>query len=470
MPDTIKLLERKEYLNHMLKDNSMGTNDNTGEAIRKGMIPLEIKVSGDNTISFIISDGSIDRDHDTINVNGWNLTNYVKNPVVLWAHDHRSAPIAKGSNIEVLDDQLLADATFVTEDVMKFADMIFKLYKGGFMNAVSVGFMPDERVWSEDQGGIKFLTQELLEFSAVPVPANANALQIARSTGGIDIGPLKSWAEDLLDDWEEDTYRSVGASRKAIERMYRDASGDKIIDVGRGGVDPDKQKELRQRNIWEPRLKELRGNGEWNREEWGKIESLEAGKGPAQVPDYIWEEHLAIVAEKEAAVVDAERERVRDYLESYGEPSELMLNIAEVITESRNISELVETIGTDGVDVIHNALLDSVVEAVEGEMHEEDLQALLVQVEALRDEGIELNEIETVLREIIEPGEDLHKELTDQIELLEAERDLAVEMCETLVEELKESKPGVDPVKMIGMFGKALSESIRAITGRLPKD
>jgi len=119
---TIKLLERREYGAAMLKDLSMGTDENVGQAIRKGMVPLEVKAAGDNIIRFIVSNGSLDRDHDTINVNGWDLENYKKNPVVLWAHEHHSVPIAKGNDIRVENNNLIADAEFMGPDIMQWGE------------------------------------------------------------------------------------------------------------------------------------------------------------------------------------------------------------------------------------------------------------------------------------------------------------------------------------------------------------
>jgi hypothetical protein len=43
----------------------------------------------------------------------------------------------------------------------------------------------------------RLLEQELLEFSAVPVPANGEALIEGRSAG-IDIAPLLDWSEDQI--------------------------------------------------------------------------------------------------------------------------------------------------------------------------------------------------------------------------------------------------------------------------------
>jgi hypothetical protein len=77
---------------------------------------------------------------------------------------------------------------------------VFKAIKGGFLSAVSVGFAPIKYAFSEEQGrsfGIDFLQQELLEFSVCPVPANPEALIEARSAG-IDIEPIREWAEKLI--------------------------------------------------------------------------------------------------------------------------------------------------------------------------------------------------------------------------------------------------------------------------------
>ena len=75
--------------------------------------------------------------------------------------------------------------------------------------------------------GYKFLKQELLEFSAVPVPANAEALIQARSKG-IDTLPFKAWAEEILDNWDrvqKDVDALYGAGRKEIENIRRRAAG-----------------------------------------------------------------------------------------------------------------------------------------------------------------------------------------------------------------------------------------------------
>lgn len=267
--------------------------ESSGIGLRKGFIPEEIKAVDDNVLRFIISTGTLDRDHDTIDPNGWVLDNFNKNPVVLFGHDHRSPPVAKAINTFVEGGNLISDAEFVTADIQEFGAMIYRLYLGKFMRATSVGFMPDEYVWSEEQNGMKFITQELLEYSMVPVPCNPEALQIARSKG-IDIAPLKGWCEKLLDEWESGK-RSIGVSRKQLEKIVKESDGkNKTYHVSAA-----KQKELREKNIWEPRLKKWFDEAvEVKEETW---EMLKRDWDDEDVPEHIWsewEEALDVFAEE----------------------------------------------------------------------------------------------------------------------------------------------------------------------------
>jgi hypothetical protein len=59
------------------------------------------------------------------------------------------------------------------------ADTVLRLLDGGFLRATSVGFRPIRQVRNTERGGTDYLQQELLEFSVVPVPANADALRRA---------------------------------------------------------------------------------------------------------------------------------------------------------------------------------------------------------------------------------------------------------------------------------------------------
>lgn len=146
---------------------------------------------------FVISTADVDRDNDVVNPNGWELQNYLNNPVVLWAHSHRDLPIGKTISLSIEGNSLVAEAEFATHP---FAETVFQLLKGGFLRAVSVGFKALKYVVNEQRGGIDFERQELLEFSVCPVPANPMAL-VSASASGIDLEPMHDWVKSMVDNW-----------------------------------------------------------------------------------------------------------------------------------------------------------------------------------------------------------------------------------------------------------------------------
>jgi uncharacterized protein len=111
----------------------------------------------------------------------WKLDNYRKNPVFLWAHKSGEPPIGRTIDVHVETapvPALIQHVEFADAATYKFADTVFHLYKGGYMRAVSVGFMPlaaPTRITGSEgnaTGGYEFTSQELLELSAVSLPAN----------------------------------------------------------------------------------------------------------------------------------------------------------------------------------------------------------------------------------------------------------------------------------------------------------
>lgn len=151
--------------------------------IRKTYQATETKAI-DNSRSLLvkISTNSPDRSKDVVFPNGAVLENYLKNPVVALAHKYDGLSIAKTDELQVTDDGIVAKVTFPDKGVYPIADTVYELYKGGFMNAWSIGFIPLE-VEDLDGGGREFKKWELLEYSAVLVPDNPEALTLLRSKG-----------------------------------------------------------------------------------------------------------------------------------------------------------------------------------------------------------------------------------------------------------------------------------------------
>ncbi len=147
----------------------------------------------DRSIWFVASTEEEDRCGDIIRVAGWHFDSYDRNPVFLWAHDSSSLPIGKCIERKIEPGRLLMKIQFATAEENPLAEQTFRLYKGGFLSAVSVGFKPLKRspIHPEDRWGDlgwEFIEQELLELSGVPVPANASALQLMMK--GLDAGTI----------------------------------------------------------------------------------------------------------------------------------------------------------------------------------------------------------------------------------------------------------------------------------------
>lgn len=134
-------------------------------------------------VPFVLSTDREDRGGDTIDQSGWRLDRYKANPVVLWGHNQSLPPIGRCSNPRVSGRSLIGDVEFATAEQNPFAETVFQLVKGGFVNAGSVGFIPMKYEINRETGGLDFKEQELIEFSICGVPMNPDALAQARSLG-----------------------------------------------------------------------------------------------------------------------------------------------------------------------------------------------------------------------------------------------------------------------------------------------
>lgn len=109
---------------------------------------------------------------------------YLRNPLVLWAHDQRSLPVAKTLGIErPSENSIRAKFKFLHND--PFADRVRNAWDQGFLNGASIG-------WDDE-------TNELLEWSIVPVPADPEALRTSH----------KRMIDDLFSSEQSDVARAT---------------------------------------------------------------------------------------------------------------------------------------------------------------------------------------------------------------------------------------------------------------------
>lgn len=139
--------------------------------------------SEQDPFEFVLSDESVDRVGDIIRADGWKLSDFRKNPIALFGHSHRDI-IGVWTKVRVEGKKLMGRLKLADEGTSELIDTIRKLVDQRILKAVSVGFMPLEgqpRDEKDPWGGFEFTKTSLHEGSLVAVPANPNALSIAKA-------------------------------------------------------------------------------------------------------------------------------------------------------------------------------------------------------------------------------------------------------------------------------------------------
>lgn len=133
-----------------------------------------IEKADDGGMVVTISTKDVDRDGDIVEPRGCQYANFEKNPVVLWGHDHSVPAIGRAGWIKRGEDSVKAKVFFASTP---FAQDVKALYEEGVLNAFSIGFwlIEYEPIPKSDRGR-RITKWELVEFSAVNVPSNPNAL------------------------------------------------------------------------------------------------------------------------------------------------------------------------------------------------------------------------------------------------------------------------------------------------------
>lgn len=217
--------------------------------LRAELVQGEQETKEGTPIRFTASSPGVKRDGKSLEMGGWNLGNYRKNPVFLWAHSYgmfgNVLPIGR-ADVTAEPERLVADVTFDQED--PFARQVESKYRRGFLHAVSVG-------WDENEvdGTMQY---ELLDISAVPVPGDPDAL-MERQIAGL---------RRMFEEWGPG--EGEGAPTPALPRFAGEgvcsACGRAILEpgdaegtVGREGLGPSTDLSSRAAGGVDPVLVEL---------------------------------------------------------------------------------------------------------------------------------------------------------------------------------------------------------------------
>ena len=165
--------------------------------MKKSIFNVKAEELEERTVRFKISSEVVDRDGDILIAKGCNFENFKKNPQFLGFHNYHEYPLGIPKNWGVEGDAVYCDVYFPTIEELstdkesasekaKLVDFTYHCYKTGMLNAVSVGFIANLAEPNTATGGYIVKDWELLEFSAVTVPANQDAIAQAVKSFGDD--------------------------------------------------------------------------------------------------------------------------------------------------------------------------------------------------------------------------------------------------------------------------------------------
>jgi uncharacterized protein len=181
------------------------------------------------TIEGKFSTGDIDRHGEVVDQKGWDLTDFLNNPVILFQHDGNQLPVAKCVSIGIDADGDLAGVIQFAVNEYDFAKTVFNMYANGFMRAFSCGFMNTVYEYDSVNEIVILRKNSLYEVSCVSIPANAMALAKSK---GFDIKEIETDAveEDIIK--EEDVKDEIVAEKPGGEsEIIDEPSGESIEEV-----------------------------------------------------------------------------------------------------------------------------------------------------------------------------------------------------------------------------------------------
>jgi len=169
---------------------------------------MRAETSADGTTKVIASTPSVDRYGDVV-APDWHLERFSANPVVVWSHDYNLPPVGKVTDLTMDGDALVASIKWDDSDPASLGATVSRQFKEGFLSAVSVGFAPNKSTPRKDlpedhpaagKTGAYLEGNELLEISAVAIPANPEAVAIRAKMWGLETDVEQKHVVQVVED------------------------------------------------------------------------------------------------------------------------------------------------------------------------------------------------------------------------------------------------------------------------------
>ena len=173
----------------------------------------------------------------------WRLEHFRANPVIPWGHDYSVPPVGRAVDVEIRDGQLEATIEWDSGDHNPLGTLVAAQFAKGMLSTVSVGFYPGESVQRASlqkddprhgQRGMVHRDNELLEISAVTIPANPKALAQRGLEQVSETALIQRWTEQgfraQLKDDLMDLLRTDAQVRALLEALHLSSAAPSPVD------------------------------------------------------------------------------------------------------------------------------------------------------------------------------------------------------------------------------------------------
>lgn len=196
------------------------------DGIQCGLHVKAKQLDGDQPIvSFVASDGSVDRYNEVILPTAWgDFKNFKRNPVITDCHNYSSIGFTLGKAVRYAVNaagQLENDVLFALCNPL--GKIAYDMARQGFCPTQSVGFIPEAWTNGNAQGqpDRTYSKCDLLEIALTVVPANQNATNIKKAfeAGALeksDLRELAQWLKQFCSDENPDPAGKGSASAAGV--------------------------------------------------------------------------------------------------------------------------------------------------------------------------------------------------------------------------------------------------------------
>ncbi|QOD60649.1 HK97 family phage prohead protease [Polaribacter haliotis] len=134
-------------------------------------------------VEFVISSEAVDSYRTVFKIDGWNLTDYTRNPIVCYQHRANSDDpdnIIGTSTVRVENGELIGTVTFEDAETNPKAEKIFRKVQSGTLKMASIGAKIEKARFGNEENGedkevLYFTEQRLMEWSIVSIGSNPDA-------------------------------------------------------------------------------------------------------------------------------------------------------------------------------------------------------------------------------------------------------------------------------------------------------